>query len=300
MLKKFLLFVLLGVAQTPSLLSIAFFNLLPPKPDGTKSTMLICADGIPNYGCITNNSFITIRSPFSKAVVGRLQLGGIGAGDLLKVQVIKPLSEAMKSSARPEAEIDETYSGMGKLLTKLDADGLYFIIPGKVDERGKRELLIPYFRQFEINALLEMHSGKKIVINIFKDGTVLPIPCDVTAADGRARIVIVSPYNPDVYLTLQELDEAAAHKFCPICQEKAELRCTGCSLQRYCGREHQRDDWKVHKPECTARQTQKKRAAENAPGHGSVGTAASAAPGIACAGAGGKAAAGADAETDQG
>ena len=38
---------------------------------------------------------------------------------------------------------------------------------------------------------------------------------------------------------------------CPICKKTALSRCGGCNRVGYCSREHQRQDWKVHKANCS-------------------------------------------------
>jgi hypothetical protein len=37
---------------------------------------------------------------------------------------------------------------------------------------------------------------------------------------------------------------------CPVCQKKATSRCSRCRSVWYCSVEHQRQDWKPHKPTC--------------------------------------------------
>lgn len=37
---------------------------------------------------------------------------------------------------------------------------------------------------------------------------------------------------------------------CAVCGIESSLRCTGCRNISYCGLEHQKKHWKVHKVEC--------------------------------------------------
>ena len=37
---------------------------------------------------------------------------------------------------------------------------------------------------------------------------------------------------------------------CSVCHKKGSARCSGCGLAWYCGREHQRQHWPLHKKEC--------------------------------------------------
>ncbi|XP_071438995.1 SET domain-containing protein SmydA-8-like isoform X2 [Hetaerina americana] len=37
---------------------------------------------------------------------------------------------------------------------------------------------------------------------------------------------------------------------CPVCGNEATLRCSGCRTTHYCGKEHQKFDWKKHKGTC--------------------------------------------------
>lgn len=37
---------------------------------------------------------------------------------------------------------------------------------------------------------------------------------------------------------------------CSLCQENAELKCSGCKQVWYCGKEHQKKHWKEHKASC--------------------------------------------------
>ncbi|XP_045477344.1 SET domain-containing protein SmydA-8-like [Harmonia axyridis] len=37
---------------------------------------------------------------------------------------------------------------------------------------------------------------------------------------------------------------------CSVCQEKADLKCSGCKLVWYCGKDHQKKHWKEHKGLC--------------------------------------------------
>ena len=39
---------------------------------------------------------------------------------------------------------------------------------------------------------------------------------------------------------------------CLLCDKIASLKCTGCNWAFYCNRDHQRKDWKNHKPYCSA------------------------------------------------
>lgn len=41
---------------------------------------------------------------------------------------------------------------------------------------------------------------------------------------------------------------------CPVCGKADDtLKCSRCGLVAYCGKEHQKQDWKLHKKVCTAR-----------------------------------------------
>lgn len=37
---------------------------------------------------------------------------------------------------------------------------------------------------------------------------------------------------------------------CGVCGEPADLKCSACKLVSYCGKEHQKNDWKNHKTLC--------------------------------------------------
>lgn len=37
---------------------------------------------------------------------------------------------------------------------------------------------------------------------------------------------------------------------CQVCEAEAQQQCTGCKSVYYCGKEHQKSDWKSHKVEC--------------------------------------------------
>jgi hypothetical protein len=37
---------------------------------------------------------------------------------------------------------------------------------------------------------------------------------------------------------------------CAVCQGLAKLRCSACKNVWYCGKEHQKEDWKIHKAKC--------------------------------------------------
>lgn len=39
---------------------------------------------------------------------------------------------------------------------------------------------------------------------------------------------------------------------CPICDQIATLKCSGCKRQFYCNKEHQRQDWPRHRSACQA------------------------------------------------
>ncbi|XP_046822399.1 SET domain-containing protein SmydA-8-like [Vespa crabro] len=39
---------------------------------------------------------------------------------------------------------------------------------------------------------------------------------------------------------------------CPVCGKQARLKCSGCKRSFYCGKEHQREDWPLHKSICHA------------------------------------------------
>jgi hypothetical protein len=38
---------------------------------------------------------------------------------------------------------------------------------------------------------------------------------------------------------------------CRVCEKASKSRCSGCVQVFYCTVEHQRQDWKVHKPQCS-------------------------------------------------
>lgn len=46
--------------------------------------------------------------------------------------------------------------------------------------------------------------------------------------------------------------ESQIEGICPICNERATLKCSGCKQQFYCKKEHQRQDWPRHRPACQA------------------------------------------------
>ena len=37
---------------------------------------------------------------------------------------------------------------------------------------------------------------------------------------------------------------------CAVCQIKADKKCTGCNEVAYCGKEHQKTHWTIHKKNC--------------------------------------------------
>lgn len=37
---------------------------------------------------------------------------------------------------------------------------------------------------------------------------------------------------------------------CAECKQPADLKCSGCRLVSYCGKEHQKQHWKEHKTAC--------------------------------------------------
>lgn len=39
---------------------------------------------------------------------------------------------------------------------------------------------------------------------------------------------------------------------CAECQQPAELKCSACKAIWYCGKEHQKQHWKIHKATCKA------------------------------------------------
>jgi ankyrin repeat protein len=47
------------------------------------------------------------------------------------------------------------------------------------------------------------------------------------------------------------------HHFCTVCKEIALKKCSGCKNVWYCGRTHQSDHWKIHKPNCNIKNTKK-------------------------------------------
>ena len=38
---------------------------------------------------------------------------------------------------------------------------------------------------------------------------------------------------------------------CFVCGQTSKARCSGCASVFYCSAEHQRTDWKTHKPKCS-------------------------------------------------
>lgn len=46
--------------------------------------------------------------------------------------------------------------------------------------------------------------------------------------------------------------ESQMEDICPICNQRATLKCSGCKQQFYCKKEHQRVDWPRHKSTCQA------------------------------------------------
>jgi len=43
---------------------------------------------------------------------------------------------------------------------------------------------------------------------------------------------------------------ASGKPVCAVCQGLAKLRCSACKNVLYCGKEHQKEDWKIHKAKC--------------------------------------------------
>jgi len=43
---------------------------------------------------------------------------------------------------------------------------------------------------------------------------------------------------------------ASGKPVCAVCQGLAKLRCSACKNVWYCGKEHQKEDWKIHKAKC--------------------------------------------------
>jgi hypothetical protein len=48
---------------------------------------------------------------------------------------------------------------------------------------------------------------------------------------------------------MPNVDSSSSGK-CEICEKAAKSRCSGCIQAFYCSVEHQRQDWKDHKPNC--------------------------------------------------
>lgn len=44
--------------------------------------------------------------------------------------------------------------------------------------------------------------------------------------------------------------ESQTEGVCPVCRERATLKCGGCKQQFYCNKDHQREDWPRHRPAC--------------------------------------------------
>ena len=47
-----------------------------------------------------------------------------------------------------------------------------------------------------------------------------------------------------------EMEAASRSTQCAICQIEADKKCTGCNEVAYCGKEHQRKHWSIHKNDC--------------------------------------------------
>lgn len=43
---------------------------------------------------------------------------------------------------------------------------------------------------------------------------------------------------------------SAPKRLCPVCEAPGTKLCAGCSQVGYCSKEHQREHWKTHKPQC--------------------------------------------------
>jgi len=37
---------------------------------------------------------------------------------------------------------------------------------------------------------------------------------------------------------------------CHVCEEPTKNKCSNCNQVSYCGVQHQKQDWKTHKPSC--------------------------------------------------
>jgi len=40
-------------------------------------------------------------------------------------------------------------------------------------------------------------------------------------------------------------------RICAVCRELSKVRCSACKNVWYCGEEHQKEHWKIHKVECS-------------------------------------------------
>ena len=45
-------------------------------------------------------------------------------------------------------------------------------------------------------------------------------------------------------------EHGSAPSQCSVCQIKADKKCTGCNEVTYCGKEHQKKHWAIHKKDC--------------------------------------------------
>ena len=57
--------------------------------------------------------------------------------------------------------------------------------------------------------------------------------------------------DTDTLYSLKTMSSAASvFCCCKYCRQPADLKCTACSVVRYCCKDHQTRDWQAHKPLC--------------------------------------------------
>ena len=47
-----------------------------------------------------------------------------------------------------------------------------------------------------------------------------------------------------------EKENGSRSSQCAVCQIAADKKCTGCNEIVYCGKEHQKKHWSIHKKDC--------------------------------------------------
>lgn len=65
------------------------------------------------------------------------------------------------------------------------------------------------------------------------------------------------------------MNQEGAQACCAVCSSKTVRRCSRCLSINYCNKEHQRQDWKRHKPECIPK-TEKQGSSNNKNGEAST------------------------------